>query len=295
MCPIHHQVIDADEATYTVQILQEYKNLHEAKFAQGGQVANDDAIDALLGVKKLGIRSFDRGAENISSITDVHLDLLPHFDGRNLRKSLDWHEHIFPPLQSFLKEQTAEERPYHLHLPAHACIGFAAGYCLDSKTGVNVVPVQYTTGGRIIWEPDIAVATTHPLWSISDSSTESGESDIALALSVTREIGQHVREHVVASLPAVHRIIECNILPEPSPRALRDGTHALHSAEEIMSLVQTSRSAQERKGTLHLFASAPIGFLFFLGQMSRGFGKCVLYEHDFEGDGSYKPSLIFPR
>lgn len=295
MCANHHGVIDSDEETYTVDVLLEYKRKHETKSLNNKSIPNDEALDELRGVKCIGVRSFERGAENISDTTDVHLDLVPHFDGRNLRDSVDWHEHVYAQLEGFLKSELSEDRPYHIHLPAHSCIGFGAGYCLDSKTGVNAIPVQYTAAGKIAWEPDSAESVEHPLWAIEDIAIGSQGEDIAIALNVTRQIEQHVREHIDASLPSVHRLISCNILPEPSPRALRDGSHALHAAEEIVDLMQRSRSTRERKGVLHIFSSAPIGFLFFLGQMGRGFGKCVLYEHDFEGDGSYRPSLCLPR
>lgn len=49
------------------------------------------------------------------------------------------------------------------------------------------------------------------------------------------------------------------------------------------------------KGYLHIFAAAPNAFMFHLGQVSRPFGKCILYEYDFEqrGNCSYIPSIQF--
>ena len=46
---------------------------------------------------------------------------------------------------------------------------------------------------------------------------------------------------------------------------------------------------------LHIFAAAPNAFMFHLGQVSRPFGKCILYEYDFEqrGNCSYIPSIQF--
>lgn len=49
-------------------------------------------------------------------------------------------------------------------------------------------------------------------------------------------------------------------------------------ANSIYSAI-AQRSTAERRATLHIFAAAPNAFMFFLGQISRGFGKCVLYEY----------------
>ena len=293
MCPIHHDVIDNDEITYTVTVLLDYKGQHEAKHA-GGQEPVDAIAEALLDVRKLGIRSFMRRAEDLDQKVDVLLDLTPHFNGRSIREAKLWHERIFPEMEKFLQEQTTEDRPYHLYLPTHNCIGFAAGYCLDAKTGVNAIPVQATSGGKIIWEPDLEVQTLPPLWKTTEQELDSKGQDIALILSVTHEATQDAERYVGSALPSGHRIINCMIKPQPSSRAFRDGTHAFRAAEAIIALLQ-KRSVAERKGTIHIFTAAPVSFLFFLGQMSRVLGKCILYEHDFGDSGSYFPSLAFPR
>jgi hypothetical protein len=57
-----------------------------------------------------------------------------------------------------------------------------------------------------------------------------------------------------------------------------------------------SRTVRERKGVLHLFSAAPNAFLFFLGQLSRGFGRVQLYEYDFDRNipGAYSLSIQLP-
>jgi hypothetical protein len=63
----------------------------------------------------------------------------------------------------------------------------------------------------------------------------------------------------------------------------------------VSSLLK-QRSGTEREGLLHIFAAAPNGFMFVLGQLSQGFGKALLYEYDFDSNalGAYKPSIRFP-
>lgn len=47
MCPIHHDVIDADEVSYTVERLREIKATHEAKH-QGGSEPSDDIVQQFM-------------------------------------------------------------------------------------------------------------------------------------------------------------------------------------------------------------------------------------------------------
>jgi hypothetical protein len=47
MCPIHHDVIDDDEETHTVEWLQDLKEKHEARYA-GGAPPTDDVVRQLL-------------------------------------------------------------------------------------------------------------------------------------------------------------------------------------------------------------------------------------------------------
>ncbi len=77
---------------------------------------------------------------------------------------------------------------------------------------------------------------------------------------------------------------------------MRDATHGWRLAGELAQRMRAERAAGERGSTLHLFSAAPVGLMFFLGRLSRGFGRCVLYEYDLESGalGAYSPSLVFP-
>lgn len=75
---------------------------------------------------------------------------------------------------------------------------------------------------------------------------------------------------------------------------IKNGTQAFCLADSVYNAV-ARRTTAERRSILHIFASAPNGFMFFLGKVSRGFGKCILYEYDFEQKRScsYSPSISF--
>ena len=75
---------------------------------------------------------------------------------------------------------------------------------------------------------------------------------------------------------------------------IKNGTHAFLLAESVYK-AQAKRSTDERRSIIHIFSAAPNGFMFFLGKKSRGFGKCILYEYDFEQKRTctYYPSISF--
>lgn len=293
MCGTHHTVIDRNAKKYTVEVLVKIKHDHEVQF-RGDADANEGVVEKLLEAIPIGIRSFSRGTEYMDSQMSALLDLGPHFHGRNIRDSKLWHEGVLPEIEKFLHEATQADVPYRLHLAAHTCIGFAAGYFLDSKTGKNVVPVQSTIRGKLVWEPDLQKRFQGQLCNYANHTMTTSGEDIALVLSITHDILAQVQEHVRSHLPSVGRIMECRALPLPGPASVPDGTHAYRIAEEVAATLHTSRSAPERKGTVHIFAAAPISLIFFLGQLGRRFGRCTLYEYDFENNGPYLPSLMLP-
>jgi hypothetical protein len=51
MCPIHHDVIDADEESYTVQRLQQIKAAHESTHPHGSEATDDVARQFLTSIE----------------------------------------------------------------------------------------------------------------------------------------------------------------------------------------------------------------------------------------------------
>ncbi|MHC0068683.1 SAVED domain-containing protein [Nostoc sp. UIC 10890] len=60
--------------------------------------------------------------------------------------------------------------------------------------------------------------------------------------------------------------------------------------------IQSQHPTLERQGVLHIFIAAPNALVFFIGQLARSFGSCIVYEYDFDRNipGAYQPSLKFP-
>jgi hypothetical protein len=245
---------------------------------------------------KLGIRSFERYTEELEEEVDKHLCLLSHFHqgSREIKDNTLWNQAIYPTLHEFLKKATRHHMTYLLRLETHCSVAFAAGYCLDSKSGREIIPLQKTREGIKVWSPNLATSDGGgPLFKI-DSITISDGQDVAITISGTVDTLADAKVYVEKSLPQVGRILHFRASPNPSSSSVTDGTHALSLAQQVVSEVK-KRSADERLGCLHIFGAAPNAFYFFLGQHARGFGRCTLYEYRFETNqpGDYIPSLNF--
>ncbi|HVG08171.1 MAG TPA: SAVED domain-containing protein [Thermoanaerobaculia bacterium] len=251
---------------------------------------------------RLGIRSFGGPgslALNMEAETDRMLPLESSFfgpDGRYIRIHPLWQEEVLPQVRDFLVSAASERGPVVLDLAAHASIAFAAGYCLGTKSGLDVAIRQ--RGRREIREMlgEPTPLPDEPLWSDEEDRPGSREAaDVALAIGITNDVLGDVEKYLERTSLKVSRIITARLAPKPDPEGVRDGAHALHLAQSLQWKIK-SRTTAEREGVLHVFASAPNAALFFLGQLCRGLGTIQLYEYDFHtgAPGAYLPSIRLP-
>jgi hypothetical protein len=245
---------------------------------------------------RLAVRSFD-GFTATAEEPDDTLDLTPWFDGRYIRRRSLWRSEVFARLQDFLLRHAAARRPIELDFAAHATIAFAAGYCLEAKSGLDITLLQrMRTGGTQPWRALAGPAREGRLWTeASDRGRDTGAPDVALAVEVTWPILADVMVYLGKARLAVGRVLPMTLYPEPSSGGVEDGLHALQLAQDL-ALAIRRRSPEERAATLHLFAAAPNALLFYLGQLGRSFGTVQLYEHDHDRNkpGAYFPSLRLP-
>lgn len=243
----------------------------------------------------IGIKSFTRGAVHLEDET-MCLSLLDKFDGRNLKNGYNWNNDIYSKLRDFLIANTNKKHAYQVSLDTHASLAFAAGRILDSKSGINVFPIQKSaTNGNELWDVKLSSKRNYSNWDISHEMFDKNQSDSALILNVTRNIYNDVAEYIKEKNLSIRRIINCTPNEVGATNfSIEDGNHAAALANSVYNAI-AQRTSVERRATLHIFASAPNAFMFFLGQNSRGFGKCVLYEYDFEqrDSCSYSKSINF--
>ncbi len=243
---------------------------------------------------RIGIRSFIRATEYIEDATDNLLCLARHFDGRRLKDGISW-DQIYTEVETFLRRSATNSCPHHIHLPTHGTIAFAAGYCLDTKSGVNIVPVQPTLSGRAIWRPDGTNPSDGMLWQFATVQTTGNGHELAVAVSVTHDILDDTVKYIRNHLPQVGRVLHLR-QTTPGVNSIKDGSHAFCLAQNLISAIRTARNEDGSGLNLHLFWAAPNAFVFFVGQMARNLGPCRLYEHDLESgyQGAYQPSLRLP-
>lgn len=263
----------------------------------------------------IGVQSYTHGAGNLEG-AERCLSLIDMFDGRDIKAGYDWNNDIYKKLEFFLTANmkanrgSGNEYLYQIFLNTHTSIAFAAGRILDSKSGINVFPTQKSsTGGIVLWDVDMPSKKEYADWDISyerlykdpyddqndPNSKDLAPIDTALVLNVTHTIYKDVEAFIKENRPSIGLVINCALRGiDATNYSIEDGTHAATLASSVYSAVQ-KRSKEERRAVLHIFASAPNAFMFFLGQNSGGFGKCILYEYDFEqrGSGTYSPSICF--
>jgi hypothetical protein len=248
----------------------------------------------------LGIRSIDGWGKDMKDVNDHFLDLTPFFyDNRYVRRQEDWQEEIFPQVRDFLLKHADERRPLLLDLAAHASIAFAAGWLLEAKSGLDVRVCQRTQGeGKLDWYPKDRPVPEGPLWlDEQDIEVSPKGQDVAVALAVSQPtVPEEALEYIQNRGLPVGRILQAVIAPEPGGRSVEGGAHSLRLAQSLLPRIRRRRP-HERGGRVHLFCASPNALMFYLGQLSRSFGRIVLYEYPFGEEDSwadYRPSIELP-
>lgn len=245
--------------------------------------------------KKIGILCFPRGTAQIPRDVPVLLDLQEKFDDRFLKPDLNWTDDIGKPVQNFLVANTDPTQAYQIVLETHSSIAFVAGRVFDTKSGVDICPIQKTISGQEIWEIDKLDQTEYQIWNVEHIAGDESVFDTALILNVSHNIYSDVVRYLRDHRVPMGRIINCSLKDTGGTSfSIQNGTHANKLATAVYPAL-TERTTAERRARIHIFAAAPNAFMFYLGQVSRPFGKCTLYEYDFEQHSScsYIPSIRF--
>lgn len=157
--------------------------------------------------EKIGILCFPRGTEQLPQEVPILLDLQNRFDGRFLKTGLDWTVDIGKTVQDFLRANTEPQRAYQIMLESHGSIAFAAGRVFDTKSGIDICPVQKTISGPEVWEIDQLDQTEYQLWNVEHIVGEDGVFDSALILNVRHNIYADVKQYLNEHQIMVGRII----------------------------------------------------------------------------------------
>lgn len=247
-----------------------------------------------FGFKTIGIISFERGTDYLSEATETILSLKDKFDGRNLKSEYDWDRDVYPNIECFLKINTDANYNYQLMIEAPLSIAFVAGRILDPKSRISAFPSNPDPLHKSeVWDIDDSSDVSYTSFEVRHDCIDSKEFDTCLIISVTRDIKDNVTEYISESEIRIGRMITLTIGGKgPSFDSIQNANHAINLVQQVVSSL-AKRSTPERRANIHIFASAPNAFMFFLGQQSRGFGNCILYEFDLEAKdtGTYSPSF----
>lgn len=247
-----------------------------------------------FGFKTIGIVSFERGTEYLSGATGTILSLNEKFNHRILKPEYDWDRDIYPEIDTFLKNNTDVNYNYQLLIESHLSIAFAAGRILDPKSRISAFPSNPAPSHKLeLWNIEDSCDDSFTSFDVRDERIDPNEFDTCLIISICHDIKDNVKEYISNIGLKIGRMITLTIGGQgPCSNAILNGTHAHYLANKVCDAL-VKRTTPEKRGKLHIFAAAPNGFMFFLGQQSRGFGKCILYEYDFEGvdTGTYSTSF----
>lgn len=284
--------------SYT-SLIRKLKQLGNNEFSKNDIIKICQREGLYIGEKKLsgisiGIRSFSRYAENETSNMISFLD---YFNGRYIKNSNYWYSRIYPELSKYFSKIIKSGITYTLFLDTHTTIAFASGYYLDPKVGAKIRPVQKSLNGCTVWEynNDQIHKEKYCDWAVDKIHVNDSNFDVVLALNITHHIFDDVTHYIRETALPIRSILNCSIGDNCNHLSIKDGEHAWLLVNQISRLLK-ERTIEEKEGVVHIFAAAPNGFMFFLGQISRCFGRCIIYEFDFEHkyNGSYFPTLSFP-
>ena len=96
---------------------------------------------------RLAIRSFKDPYLGDNQPPHALLDLTAFFNGRYIKEQALWQTEVYPRLAEFLRRYERERRPLILDFAAHLTIAFAAGYCLEAKSGMQTTVLQRSQKG----------------------------------------------------------------------------------------------------------------------------------------------------
>ena len=222
--------------------------------------------------------------------------LSPNFNDRFIKSEELWNGEVLPKTSEFIQKYEVLGETIYVLLETHISIAFAAGQSIHPKAAAKFVPVQKNEFRYPeIWNVQ-SVSSGGAGWQTEEVQMRDSGNELAVAVGVTHPVVPDAKEYVARSLPSVGKILSFEVNPKPSTNSVKDGNHAFALAEELAQRVINEVKSTGCQG-VHIFASAPVGFMFYLGKKLRLPASCriYLYEYDFESKelGSYVKSISF--
>jgi hypothetical protein len=206
-------------------------------------------------------------------------------DRRRLKDPADWNGKLLPDLQKAL---TDVQRTRATHVRVNAWMRLAPWFAFGSVFSDRRNLVVTTQQRGVTWSTDVAPGAC----SVAVEEERLGDgAEVAVVLSVTRDIASAVKAYVVKDVPAVGRLLHVRVLPEPSPRAFPDAAAAMRWAITVRDAVSRHEAAASAP-KLHLFQCGPAGAALFLGHIWNRVPSTLLYE---DANPGYLPTIFLAR
>lgn len=246
--------------------------------------------------RTIGIRTFIKFAEEMPNRTEAMICLTHLFDGRHIRNQVDWTGEVLPAIEAFMQRFEGLEESFFVMLETHISIAFAAGHTINPKAPATFIPIQRNQ----FREPESwgisRNLTRRDGWKKDAVELDNAGSELAVAVGITHAVGTDVKDFVGRELRTVKLFVSFEVDPATGPTSIRDGDHAFQLANDLAAAVM-QQVKTEGLSAVHIFAAAPVGFMFYLGRALHTPKGCSihLYEYDFDskGIGAYKRSLSF--
>ncbi len=243
----------------------------------------------------IGVRSYIRFAERLESQVDAIVCTSKQFEGRHPIAIESWQTSSLQVLDFFSDpDRRAQLRTEEseIMLECHGSLALLTGWELSRNSGAQAAPIQKPN--MEVWRPT-GTATSCRKWQVERFPRKDDVDDVAVCLSVTRNIYADVNEYLSSNgAPPVCQIVQLTPEGGASAQSIHGSDHAYQLAcdlPDILASVRRNRSVQA-----HIFFACPNALMFFIGQQREALGRLALYEFDFgmERHGSYQHSFSLP-
>jgi hypothetical protein len=302
---------DDDALTRGVSIVREWVKT-------GAGVRDSDAIRAdvadadLLarsGTLVLAIHAIDR--QPTPYPVNVERDLVALYAGDEpssryqLRDPQGWDREVAPAIASAARELEAfRTRRVHItgsaRLPLYCAIGRALPEVRRWTLSIDQPPEEWATDApyEAVTAREITVLDLDDGSRTEDTSGDLGGdpkeemSELAVGISLTRDLTPQVEEYVRSALPHVRRMIVLGPPGPPSPVAVQ-GAGWCRSWTRAARESALDHAAQVKAGRVHLFLAAPAAAGLMLGFQWNVMPETIIYEY-LPAARSYLPTLTMP-
>lgn len=233
---------------------------------------------------------FTRGTARLEPDAVLTVDLTHRFTGRHAEPGA-WSTRLLPVLSAVAEEAERHTAGRVLHLRGSVGLptALALGTTLLAPRGLRAAWLQRTPG-----RPDAAYTLDAPPrpsgFSVRLVAERPEAHDLAVLVNVTQDTVPAVR--ATPGLPPFRGWVRADP-PGSGPRFFDTPGEAVELAHQIIGRLREARTRYGRIGAVHLFAAAPLGLVFLIGQLLNTFGTIHTYEHvSTDGTGRYEPAVI---